>query len=189
MPRFFIAVIPPPPIMSDANSVIQELSDRHQTRTTNAPPHVTLQPPFEWPMEQVPQLEATLALFASTQTAVPIALEGFGAFAPRVLYIHVVRSPALLQLQATLMQQLETDLGIVDAASKTRPFAPHITVASRQMTPAVFQRAWAELEARSMQAEFLGDRLTLLIHSGQQWVVQADYPLQPASLQPDLLQA
>ncbi|MBW4653171.1 MAG: 2'-5' RNA ligase family protein [Kaiparowitsia implicata GSE-PSE-MK54-09C] len=179
MPRFFIAIIPPLPIVRDANGVIQALSDRHHTRTANAPPHITLQPPFEWPMKQLPQLEATFTRFATAQPAVPIMLAGFGAFAPRVLYIHVVRSPALLQLQATLMQQLETALGIVDATSKTRPFVPHITVASRGMTPAVFQRAWADLEARSVDMDFLGDRLTLLIHSGQQWAIQADYPLQP----------
>ncbi|MHC5832720.1 MAG: 2'-5' RNA ligase family protein, partial [Nostoc sp.] len=91
-----------------------------------SPPHITLQPPFEWADANLPQLEASLKEFATRQQPVAITLRGFDAFPPRVIYINVVISQELLTLQADLMAYIESNLGIVDKVSKTRPFAPHI---------------------------------------------------------------
>ncbi|HEY9647026.1 MAG TPA: 2'-5' RNA ligase family protein [Chroococcidiopsis sp.] len=196
-PRFFVALLPPAAIADYANGVIRELGDRFQTRTAKAPPHVTLQPPFVWPMAQVADLERCLGAFAGSQAAVPVCLSGFGAFAPRVLYINVLKTPALMALQAELSAELEQTLGIVDAKGKQRGFSPHMTVASRNLTPQVFKQAWPLLQARSpdpslnpspdpspnpslehsLEEQFMGDRLTLLIHDGQQWQIQSEFRL------------
>lgn len=194
-PRFFVALLPPVAITDYANGVIQELGDRFQTRTAKAPPHVTLQPPFVWPMAQLADLERCLGAFAVNHTAVPVCLSGFGAFAPRVLYINVLKTAALMTLQAELAAELEQTLGIVDAKGKQRGFSPHMTVASRNLTPQVFKQAWSLLQARSpdpslnpssdpsldqspdqlLTQQFVGDRLTLLIHDGQQWQIQSEF--------------
>jgi 2'-5' RNA ligase len=175
--RFFVGLMPPPAIQNYATQVIQELTDRYQTRTSKAPPHITLQPPFLWPVDAIPNLHTGLQSAAHGHSPVPVVLSGFGAFAPRVLFINVLKTPELLQLQATLMRELETHLGIVDPVSKRRPFAPHLTVASRNLTRQSFKQAWAELSTRSVEFTFVGDRLTLFIHDGQRWHVQAEFPL------------
>lgn len=170
--RFFVAFLPPLEVDEYANSIIQELSDRYQTRTAKAPPHITLQPPFEWSIEREPGLTKSLETFAQGRSPVPITLRGFGAFRPRVLFINVLKSPELMALQAELMQHLEDSLGIVDLKNKHRGFSPHMTVASRNMSPAVFHKAWADLEPRTPSFEFLCDRLTLLLHQERGWEVQ-----------------
>lgn len=170
--RFFIAFLPPPEVDEYANAVIRELSDRYWTRTAKAPPHITLQPPFEWPLERLPELTASLNVFVQGRSSVPITLDGFGAFRPSVLFINVLKSPELMTLQAELMQHLEDRLGIVDAKNKRRGFSPHMTVASRNMSPAIFRNAWAELQPRTLTFNFLCDRLTLLIHQGECWDVR-----------------
>jgi 2'-5' RNA ligase len=175
--RFFIALLPPQEIQDFANAVIQELGDRYQTRAAKAPPHVTLQPPFLWQLEASADLETCLQEFAAQQAIVPITLSGFGAFAPRVLYINVLKTAELLALQAQLMAQLEASLGIVDPVSKRRPFSPHMTVASRNITRSTFKQAWAELQPRQAEFEFVGDRLTLLLHDGHRWQVQSEFAL------------
>lgn len=172
--RFFIALLPPQSIQDYASEVIQELSDRHRTGVSKAPPHITVQPPFEWSLSQQTALEDCLSTFAIQQSAVPIQLLGFGSFPPRVLYINVLKTPELLTLQANLSTTLESQLAIADP-KKHRPFAPHLTVASRNMTRSTFQQAWTELQTRSVEFEFVSDRLTLLIHTGQQWQIQQDF--------------
>lgn len=180
-PRFFIALIPPQAIQDYANQVIQELGDRFQMGTAKAPPHVTLQAPFQWPLSQVEALEGCLQQQSQSFTSVPVQIQGFGVFAPRVLYLNVLKTAELLMLQANLAIALETHLGIVDAKSKTRSFAPHLTVASRNVTRETFKQAWADLKTRSVELEWLSDRLMLLIHDGQRWQVRSDFPLQAAT--------
>ncbi len=173
--RCFIALLPPPEIQEYANTVIQELGDRYNTRVSKAPPHVTLQAPFRWPFNQIRQLEQVLQDFANAQVAVPITLSGFGGFRPRVLYIHVLKTPELLQLQAELMNTLEQTLQIVDPVAKQRAFSPHLTVASRNMNRHVFAELWSDLRTRPLEFHFTPPSLTLLIHDGQRWQIRSTF--------------
>lgn len=175
--RFFIAVLPPADIAQYADRIIQELTDRYGTATAKAPPHITLQPPFFWNLPDIATLEACLQSIAERLTPVPITLSGFGSFAPRVLYINVAKTPELLALQSVVMSELENKLGIIDPSAKRRPFAPHLTVASRKMTRQIFKQAWADLKPRSLAFDFVGDRLTLLIHDGHRWQLHHHFVL------------
>lgn len=177
--RFFIALVPPLEIQTYAEQVIRELGDRYQTGTASAPPHITLQPPFEWQVQERDRLIQSVAAFAHQTHPVPVNLSEFGAFAPRVLYINVVKTPGLLELQASLRAWLASDLGIVDPTAKQRPFAPHLTVASRHITRPTFKAAWEELRSRPVEFEFVGDRLVLLQHNGHRWQIEREFPLQP----------
>lgn len=175
--RFFIGLLPPLAVQHYANQVVRELGDRYQTRAAQAPPHITLFPPFAWPTATLSEVEQALGSFALTQAPIPVSLSGFGAFPPRVLYIHVVKRAELLALQAHLLAHLAATLELVDPQSQTRPFTPHVTVASRNIPRSTFKRAWAELQPRSVEFEFVSDRLTLLIHDGHRWQIQSEFPL------------
>jgi 2'-5' RNA ligase len=183
--QFFVALVPPQEIQDYANGVISELGDRYRTRTSKAPPHVTLQPPFEYALAQVDQLERYLANFAVRRSPIPVMLSGFGAFSPRVLYINVFQTTELLLTQAELMAELERSLQIIDPKSKNRSFSPHLTVASRNLTRQSFKQAWADLQPRRVEFEFVGDRLTLLIHDGQRWQIRSEFYFQAAIASPN----
>lgn len=127
----------------------------------------------------MPLLEASLKEFATGQQPVVITLKGFDAFAPRVIFINVVRSQELLNLQADLMAYTESNLGIVDKVSKTRPFAPHMTVAFRDLKKQNFRDAWPEFEKRQLHFEFTADKLTLLLHDGQRWNIKSEFDFLP----------
>lgn len=173
---FFIALLPPQEIQDYANGVKQIFAERYASRhAQKSPPHITLQPTFEWSLEALPHLEECLSKFASTQTPVPIVLSGYGAFVPRVIYINVLKTLGLLTLQKELMAHLEANLGIVDPVSKQRPFAPHMTVAFKDLTRQNFKAAWPEFQQQQLQFEFMASCLTLLVHDGQQWNVSAEF--------------
>lgn len=177
--RFFIALLPPPPIQDYATQIKQEFCDRYSSKAAlRSPPHITLQPPFEWALDDIDQVKHQLQVFASRHSSLPIQLSGFGAFPPRVIYIDVVRSSELLELQRNLMAHLEETLDIVHPVSKQRPFAPHMTVAFRDLKPASFRIAWPEFENRELEFEFMASALTLLLHDGQRWTVYEDFQLE-----------
>lgn len=175
--RFFIALLPPPEIQEYANQIKQYFADRYASRgAQKSPPHITLQPPFEWSPEQVPVLEQCLSMFANGREAVSVTISGFGAFSPRVIYINILNTQELLSLQTDLMAHLETSLGIVDPVSKKRAFSPHMTVAFRDLTRQNFKAAWPEFQQRALQFEFTAPKLTLLLHDGKRWNVSAEFP-------------
>ncbi|PSB33671.1 2'-5' RNA ligase family protein [Stenomitos frigidus] len=175
--RFFIALLPSQAIQDDANTVKQVFADRYDSRAAlKSPPHITLQPPFEWSLDALPALNESLSEFATQSAPLPIALSGFGAFPPRVISINVIKTPDLLALQAALIAHMERALGIVNAEAKTRSFAPHMTVGFRDLTKENFNLAWAEFQHRPLQLEFTATHLTLLQNDGQRWTVSSEFP-------------
>ncbi len=176
--RFFIALVPPPDIQQQITQIKLYFAEHYNSRgALKSPPHVTLQPPFEWPVADVPRLEESLRAFAANRLPVGVTLSGFAAFAPRVIYANVVKSPLLLELQTDLMDYVEANLRIVHPVARTRPFVPHMTVAFRDLTKQNFKAAWPEFAGRSLYFEFTAAELTLLIHDGDRWNVASEFQL------------
>nr|WP_290223759.1 2'-5' RNA ligase family protein [Trichocoleus desertorum] len=176
--RFFIALVPPQPIQDYANEIKQHFAEHYASQAAQkSPPHITLQAPFEWSMDEIDTLKRSLREFAIAQTSIPISLSGFSAFVPRVIYINVSITPALLDLHQALLAHMEAALGVVDAKAKQRPFAPHMTVAFRDLTKQNFRAAWPEFQDRPVELEFVASHLTLLLHDGHRWHSYEDFPL------------
>ena len=174
---FFIALLPPDEVQQFVNQIKQHFAEIYNSRAAQkSPPHITLQPPFEWQLEELPALEQKLQEFAQTQAPIPITLNGFGAFRPRVIYINVLKTPELLGGQKDLMNYLESSLSIIDPVSKNRPFAPHLTVAFRDLSKQNFRKAWSEFEQRKLHFEFTVFQLTLLNHNGRRWEIRKEFP-------------
>jgi 2'-5' RNA ligase len=173
-----MALVPPLDIEQQITEIKLYFAEHYNTRgALNSPPHITLQPPFEWLATDVPKLEESLKDFAAKRLSIPVTLSGFAAFAPRVIYADVVKSPLLLEIQKDLMSYVEANLEIVDRLSQSRPFVPHMTVAFRDLTQENFQAAWLEFQDRSLHFEFTAEALTLLLHDGSRWNISNQFPL------------
>jgi 2'-5' RNA ligase len=176
--RFFIALLPPQNIQQLVTKIKEHFAEVYNSRAAlKSPPHVTLQPPFEWELKELPNLAEKLAEFAQNQAPIPMILDGFAAFKPRVIYINVLKNPELLEVQKQLMDYLESSLGIVHEVSKNRRFAPHLTVAYRDLTKPNFYQAWQEFAQKSFHFEFIIPQVTLLIHNGKSWDICGEFPL------------
>ncbi|MEA5593359.1 2'-5' RNA ligase family protein [Rivularia sp. UHCC 0363] len=170
MSLYFIALLPPQPIQDYANEVKQYFADNYDSKhAQKSPPHITLQPPFEWDTAKLTDLEECLHKFVTGRDSIPVTLNGYAAFIPRVIYIDVVKTPELLNLQADLIMYLETNLGIVDKVGKSRGFTPHMTVAFKDLKRENFKAAWVEFENRELHFEFNAKKLTLLKHENKRW--------------------
>jgi 2'-5' RNA ligase len=177
--RFFIALLPPLEIQTQVTHWKEYCRDRYHTAAAlRSPPHITLMPPFAWATDDTERLLTTLAQFPAPLTRLPITLSGFGAFPPRVIFVHVVPSPQLTRLQADLQAYLTNQLGLEPGQSRDRPFHPHMTIAFRDLSRTAFRPAWAEFEQKSFQKGFTVTTFTLLKHTGKAWEVHSHYPLQ-----------
>lgn len=174
-----IALLPPQRVQDEANAIKDHFAKVYDSsHAQKSPPHITLQPPFRWGQDQLFQLKTTLNQFAHHQRAIPITLSGFGAFPPRVIYIHVEKTPEILALQKALMDYLEQQFNLVDPTAKSRPFVPHITVAFKDLTKSNFRKAWPIYQDKPFDDQFTINELTLLLHNGKHWEVEEAFPFQ-----------
>ncbi|PSN20394.1 2'-5' RNA ligase [filamentous cyanobacterium CCP5] len=183
--RYFVALLPPDSLQQEIQAIKREFQTRYGSKAAlKSPPHITLYPPFLWPHHADSLLHQALQVFAAQIDPVFIELSGFGAFPPRVIYVDVLETPALMELQPILRDHLEQTIGIVNQRyfpgsdpppSQQRRFIPHMTVAFRDLKPASFRQVWPEFEHRSFQASFWVPELTLLIHDGQRWQIAQNF--------------
>ena len=176
--RLFLALLPPADLQEQVTAIKQQFAEQFASRAAlRSPPHITLVPPFEWPTAELAALAGSLEEFAKEQAPVAVELHGFGAFAPRVIYIHVEPSSELQQLQTRAQQHMSLLLRQQATTPPPRPFVPHITVAFRDLRPAQFRAAWPLFQNRPFQGSFLASALTLLVHDGKRWQVFAEFSL------------
>lgn len=180
---FFIALLPPDEVQQVANEIKYYFAEVYNSRAAlKSPPHITLQPPFEWQLDDLPVLTQRVEEFAQNNAPIPMILAGFSAFKPRVIYINVLKTPELLVVQKNLMDYLESSLEIIHLPSKNRPFSPHLTVAYKDLTKANFYKAWPEFAERSLRFEFTIPKLTLLIHKEKKWEIKQEFSLVKSNL-------
>ncbi|WP_353930256.1 2'-5' RNA ligase family protein [Okeanomitos corallinicola TIOX110] len=178
MNRFFIAILPPQHIQDYANDIKQYFVDNYDSRgAQNSPPHITLQPPFIMADREISILETFLENFAKNQNYLPIELDGFAAFPPRVIYMNVIKNQALLTLQSNLVNDVEGKLGIVSKGRNNHSFHPHLTVARRDLKKSDFYTAWDKFKERQVYFEFVAENITLLLHDGKKWNVKSEFSL------------
>ncbi len=173
---FFIAILPPLNIQRSVNAIKHHFAEIYNSKAAlKSPPHITLQPPFYWEITQLDEIKIVLTEFANKQKSFPVALDGFAAFKPRVIYVDVHKTPELITVQKELMELLESSLQIVDKVSKTRPFAPHVTVGFKDLSKANFCQAWKEFKEKEFDANFTATRLTLLQFKEKQWEIDSEF--------------
>jgi 2'-5' RNA ligase len=173
---YFIAIIPPTPIYEAALAQKEYFKDHYKSKASlNSPPHITLHMPFRWKEQDEGELAEHLNEFSKNNQPVPIQLNNFSSFPPRVIFINVVLNHELDNLQKNLKRFCKRVLNLFNADYKELPFHPHLTVAFRDLKKATYQQAWVEFEQKSFQAEFVADKMALLKHNGRVWKVHKEF--------------
>lgn len=140
----------------------------------HTPPHITLVSPFRWQIDRLPALSDALTEFSEKQAAFEIELRDFGCFAPRVLFIDMVKNPNLEALEANLALALEQKTGLKRKSG--HGFHPHMTIAHRDLQERYFREAWTYFSKLEFRRSFQAKALTLLRHAGGKWEFEATFP-------------
>jgi 2'-5' RNA ligase len=173
---FFIALLPPEEVSQFATEIKQHFADiYHSKAALKSPPHITLQPPFKWNLDNLSILKEKLHQFSQKQSPIPMTLNGFSAFKPRVIYIDVLKNQELINIYEQLNRFLAVNFNIVQEKGKDRGFSPHLTVAFRDLTKANFYQAWSEFKDKRIHFHFNISQLTLLIHYKNKWQIEQNF--------------
>lgn len=179
--RYFIALVPPAPVRDEIHQYKLKIQDTFGSRSAlRSPPHLTLHMPFEWRADKEDKLRQSIHDLAKTLSPITVRINGFGVFAPRVIYVHVDLSPELRALQQAIRRHCRVNLGLLHADYQDLPFHPHITVGFRDLKKEAFQKAWTEFQPLPFDRTFLATSLCLLRHNGTVWeeFMAADFKAQ-----------
>ena len=122
---------------------------RRKFRAPQTAPHITLIPPFTWAHDYERLLQIVKDV-EKRHGPFLIRGEGLGNFGRRVLFVNVELSPELRSFQRDLAEIL-AEHGI---PRETRPYHPHITLATR-LRSNDFNKYQRQLEGYSPSYEFI----------------------------------
>ena len=172
MPRYFIATLPPEPILSEIKAFKTDLLQSYKARIAlRTPAHITLFPPFDREENFEADLTQKLRVFIQSQTAFQLKLDGFGCFYPRVIFVTPHTNESLNKLRLSLLSYLKEKLELVHERFEQQEFHPHITIANRDLKGEDYDLAWQDFQSRTYQREFTVNNISLLKHDGQRWQV------------------
>lgn len=171
---YFIAVVCPPELDKKLLGYKLWMKEKFGCVVAlKSPAHVTLVPPFWLNEEKEKELLAVFRNFSSDMAEIEIELDGFSHFGKRVLFANVVANPALEELQ----QQAESyfvESFPAEIRNDERPFRPHITIATRDMKPSAFEKAWEVFAMKEFIECFSAHNISLLKLSPGRWNVIAE---------------
>ncbi len=175
MNLYFIALLCDEKTAHEITALKHDFKNRfNSSHALKAPPHITLQMPFRMDERKEEIIFKALSKFTSKQNPISVKLNGFDCFEPRVIYADVENSKDICHLYTKLIPYLKE---IPDIAPKwIKPtIHPHCTIATRDLTPEMFNKAWDEYRNKEFKSSFDCNALTLLKHNGKFWEIYKQF--------------
>lgn len=152
--KYFIAVVIPEPLFAEIEELKQELFRDHGLKGgLRSPAHITLHRPFEWKEEREQVLVEKLGQF-KFESRFEIELCDYSFFEPRVVYVGVVENKMLAELHRQLKFFAGRELGLLNEINDLRGFAPHVTIAFRDLKKPLFYTLKAHFETQKLRGSF-----------------------------------
>lgn len=174
---YFVALVPPEPILDKVETLKQQLSRDFNTKgALRSPAHITLHMPFSFPETREEEIfEALNQVKLSTNFDVEVS--GFGSFPKRVIYIDVFENQELSSLHNIVLRILRKKLNVIKDTPHNRGFVPHMTVAFRDLKPAMFEEAWSSLHDQPISFSWNCESFALLKHNGKNWEILKEFSI------------
>jgi len=177
--KYFIAIVPSEPLLSEIQNIKQEVFEKHQSKgALRSPGHITLHMPFSYEEDKVDKLINCLSEF-QFNTTFPVSLNNFDCFEPRVIFINVEHNDVLHDLQKQLVNHVKKNLNLFNQSDDMRGFHPHITIAFRDLKKATFYKAWEEYQSKPFSGNFKCQSFCLLKHEKDNWTVFKEFNFLP----------
>lgn len=169
--KYFIAIVPPEPLLSQIQNIKQDIFEKYQSKgALRSPGHITLHMPFSFDENKEDKLIEYLNEF-SFQKSFSISLNNFDCFEPRVIFINVEQQDELFDLQKRLVNHVKRGLHIFNQSDDMRGFHPHVTVAFRDLKKQVFYKVLEEYKMKPFSGDFVCNSFSLLKHQKDEWII------------------
>ena len=175
--KYFIAIVPPEPLLSEIQAVKQSIFENYQTKgALRSPGHITLHMPFSFEENKEEKLISCLQDF-QFKDSFSISLNNYACFEPRVVFINVNEQHELIELQKRLVNHIKKKLNLFNQSDDMRGFHPHVTVAFRDLKKSVFYKLWEEYQSKIFSASFNCESFSILKHVDDRWVVLKNFTI------------
>ncbi len=167
---YFIAILLPEKINEKVLEHKRFMEQKFGCRVAlNSPAHITIIPPFWMELEKEEQLQSDVAEISNQIDCFSISTKSFSAFKPKTIFIAVDENTCLQWVKGAADQYFSSkDYKI---KRESRPFHPHITVATRDLHKKSFAEAWQSFENKNFDESFDAMGLSVLKHDGNRWNV------------------
>ena len=171
MTMYFIALVLPSALNE---KVLHWKNFMHQRYDCNvglkSPAHITLIPPFWMEENTEAELFHDVAQLAKNSLPFIVRTKSFSAFKPRTIFVDVEKNIALDSLKENVDDFFKPNT-YCKIKVDSRPFHPHITIATRDLFKKSFYEAWPVFEKEIFEEEWIVDGLSVLRHNKKNWDV------------------
>lgn len=160
--KYFMGIVIPGEGQTKIETIKQDLRARHNLRgALRSAAHITLHRPFEWKESRENELIRKLSEFDLAGNFT-LELSNFDVFAPRVIFVNVLKNEELFLLHEQLAHYAQKNLKLLNEINDRRGFHPHVTVAFRDLKPNRFETVWQEFKTQAFDFSFQYTGFSLL---------------------------
>ena len=131
-------------------------------RAMRSPPHVTIVPPFHFPVVKEEILTDLVMKWSATLPSFDWQLDGFHHFKNHTIYAQAKGPVELPVWRRKLFEKL-------GKTPHRASFVPHVTIAFRDLSPERFVEAWRYFSGLPLQLSCRQDHVSILRHNGDHW--------------------
>lgn len=166
---YFVAVLCPETMDGELRQFKTWMRDRFGcTAAMKSPAHITLVKPFWLEKNWEEYLLTSFSACNTGMTPFEVKLQGFSHFGKRVIYVDVVQSTPLSNLKRKVESHFTRTFG--DHLKKEQlGFQPHVTIASRDLRPGDFDKAWERFQKEEYTRQFMVEAFHLLRLEEGKW--------------------
>jgi 2'-5' RNA ligase len=171
MEMYFVAIVLPEDLNKKVLHYKTLMLERFNcTVGLKSPAHITIIPPFWLNEELEASLKNDIETISAGITPFSITTNNIAAFKPRTIFIDVENNSALNnakeQAETVFIKKEQYKIKL-----DKRPYHPHITIATRDLTKKAFYEGWELLQNEVFKEAWLADCLCLLKHNKKNWDV------------------
>lgn len=168
--RYFIALVPPTDICKHIFEYKKLIAEKFNSKgALRSEAHITLHMPFLWPNKRLEELVTLIETIASQSSYFEIETNSFGFFEPRVVYIDIIKTNALKEIQNNLNSLMRNKLNLKNSNYKDDIFNPHITIGFRDLKKQIFPSAKEYFESCSFKTSWTQTNISLLEYKTERW--------------------
>lgn len=168
---YFIAIVLPPEINEKVLVHKQWMFEKYQCRVgLKSPAHITLVPPFWMDEKWEEQIISDVDNLSSELKPFDVATADFSCFKPKTIFIALAPNQALEDVKKVTDHYFTNKPGY-KIRIDTRPFHPHVTIATRDLYKRSFHEAWSFFDQQKFIEQWRVEDISVLRHNKKNWDV------------------
>lgn len=171
MQMYFIAIVLPAFLNEKVLKYKNMMLEKYNCKVgLKSPAHITLVPPFWMEEEKEGSLTADLDKLSKQLYQFTISTNNFSAFKPKTIFIEPIVTDELRGAKQ-MMDNFFIENAFYNIKIETRPFHPHITIATRDLYKKSFYEIWPWFAEKQFTEEWIAEGISILKHNKKNWDV------------------